>query len=257
VEVRREGAERRRRIAVVVPTLGRSPLLAACLAALERQGSTLLEIEILLVAQGGAAVPQGSWRVLAVPRNLGFAAATNLGFAAAWEAGAPELVATVNDDVIVDAGWARHLATALDATPRAAAAQGVNLLLETPPPEEGGPSSGERPTVTDGCGLAWNRWWQAVQVGRGEPPPPPDSPPREVFGVSATAALYRSTLLAPTAGEPTSGGPFDPGLGSYYEDVELACAGFPRRFAHRWRHARYPLAVDLRQSLAGARSPLG
>ena len=39
----------------------------------------------------------------------------------------------------------------------------------------------------------------ALQVGHGEPAPPPDSAPREVFGVSATAAVYRRTALEAVA----------------------------------------------------------
>jgi GT2 family glycosyltransferase len=46
------------------------------------------------------------------------------------------------------------------------------------------------------------------------------APPREVFGVSATAALFRRAALA-AAALPT-GEVFDSRLGSYYEDVDLA-----------------------------------
>ena len=28
------------------------------------------------------------------------------------------------------------------------------------------------PACADGCGIAWNRWWQAVQIGHGQPAPP-------------------------------------------------------------------------------------
>ena len=66
----------------------------------------------------------------------------------------------MNDDAIVEPGWAAALIAALEADPRAAAAQGVNLVLD--PPE-----------LADGCGIAWNRWWQAVQIGHGKPAPGP------------------------------------------------------------------------------------
>ncbi len=191
-------------LTAVVPTLGRSPLLLPCLEALRKDGGAGLELLVVDQGESPAELPPGlADRVLRPGRNLGFAAGTNLGIAEA----AGELIATVNDDVLVEPGWLSRLAPALAADPRAAAAQGVNLLLDDP----------ER---ADGCGLAWNRWWQAVQVGHGEPAPPgPDGKPREVFGVSATAALFRREALLAVS---QSGQAFDPRLVSYYEDVELA-----------------------------------
>lgn len=215
------------RVSAVVPTLGRSPWLVECLEALRRDGGEALAI--LVVDQGEKAVelPAGlADRVLCPGRNLGFAGGTNLGIAAALADGS-ELVATVNDDVLVEPGWTAALVRALEADPRAAAAQGVNLLLDTP-------------DRADGCGIAWNRWWQAVQVGHGEPAPPGDSGAREIFGVSATAALFRSEFLRVVS---PNGEAFDPRLISYYEDVELAGrlrgAGFRALLvpAARARHA--------------------
>ncbi len=253
-------------VTVVVPTLGRSPWLGACLSALRRQGGAE-DLEILVIDQGPrpAALPEGlADRVLRPERNLGFTGGTNLGIAAARGA----LVATVNDDAIVAPGWLAALTAALRADPGAAAAQGINLRLAAPgiapadrarrdpedtgirPPAgtagaridgggpEGRPPAREAEPRIDGCGLGWNSWWQAIQLGHDAPAPPvpqasaaeaAGGPPevREVFGVSATAALYRrSALQAAAAG----GAAFDPRLVSYYEDAELAgrlrAAGF-------------------------------
>ncbi|HXO20522.1 MAG TPA: glycosyltransferase [Thermoanaerobaculia bacterium] len=215
------------KISAVVPTLGASPLLAGCLEALRGQASAEIEMEIVVVDQGACPLALSAGvadRVLRLERNLGFAGGTNVGL----RLSTGELVATVNDDLLVEPGWARELAAALAAHPGAAAAQGVNLLLE-------------RPALADGCGLAWNRSWQAVQVGHGLPAPPADGPAREVFGVSATAALFRRAALDAVA--LPGGGAFDERLGSYYEDVDLACrlraAGFTALSvpAARARHA--------------------
>jgi GT2 family glycosyltransferase len=196
------------RASAIVPTLGRSPLLVPALEALRREGA-----EIVVVDQGEtpAAIPAGlADRVLRPGRNLGFAAGTNLGIAAA----AGEWIATVNDDAIVEPGWLGALVAVLAADPRAAAAQGINLLLDDP-------------GTADGCGIAWNRGGQAVQIGHGKPAPAASSGVREVFGVSATAAVYRREALRAVA---AGGQPFDAGLVSYYEDVDLAvrlrAAGF-------------------------------
>lgn len=215
------------RVSAVVPTLGRSPLLVPCLEALRRDGGATLEILVVDQAETPVELPGGlADRVLRPGRNLGFAGGTNLGIGNAM-AGGTDLVATVNDDVLVEPGWTAALSRALEADPRAAAAQGANLILDTP-------------VLADGCGIAWNRWWQAVQVGHGAPAPPAVSAGREIFGVSATAALFRCEALRSVA---ANGEVFDPRLISYYEDVELAgrlrAAGFRALFvpAARARHA--------------------
>jgi N-acetylglucosaminyl-diphospho-decaprenol L-rhamnosyltransferase len=246
-------------VTAVVPTVGRSPCLAACLQALRRQeGVRSLEIVVVDQSPSPLALPPGlADRVLRPERNLGFAGGTNLGLAAARGV----LLATVNDDAVVGPGWLAALAAALRDDPRAAAAQGVNLLVDDLDPEPsgdeggkggGGLAPGKRPGTVrseriDGCGLGWNRWWQAIQLGHGEPAPPPPAAGEpaaavEVFGVSATAALFRRTALEEVALGP-GGQVFDPRLVSYYEDAELAgrlrAAGFGALLvpAARARHA--------------------
>jgi GT2 family glycosyltransferase len=203
----------------VVPTLGRSPLLVPCLEALRHEGA---EIVVVDQAELPTEIPPGlADRVLRPGRNLGFAAGTNAGIAVA----AGEWIATVNDDAIVEPGWAGALVAALEADGGAAAAQGVNLVLD-------------HPEIADGCGIAWNRWWQAVQIGHGKPAPGADSGVREVFGVSATAAVYRRAALRAVAPGGSGGDIFDSRLGSYYEDVDLA----GRLRAAGWRALLVPAA---------------
>ena len=179
------------RVTAVVPTLGRSPWLAPCLEALRQDAGPS---EIVVVDQGEQPLdlPLAD-KVIRPGRNLGFAGGTNLGIAESSR----EYVATVNDDALVEPGWTARLVEALDRNPRAAAAQGINLRPDG---------------LVDGCGIEWNRWGQAVQAGHGGPPP--EGEPREVWGMSATAAIYRRAALGET--------PFDPRLISYYEDVDLA-----------------------------------
>jgi GT2 family glycosyltransferase len=191
-------------VTAVVPTVGRSPLLLECLAALRQEGGAALRI--VLVEQGEA--PLELPAALAVDRlhtvdRLGFARAANLGI----DAASTPLVALVNDDAVPRPPWLAPLQEALDRDPAAASAQGVNLASLDPP-------------RLDGCGLGWNERWQAVQILHGRPASDAPIAPREVFGVSATAALYRRAALHDVAGPE---GAFDPRLGSYYEDVDLAC----------------------------------
>lgn len=202
-------------VTAVVPTLGCSPCLERCLAAL---GGRAQGVERVVVAQGDSQanrlVASGlAERVLSCPERLGFSAATNRGIAGSQ----CEFIATVNDDAVVEPGWLDALRAASASPPGAppvGAAQGVNLQMASP-------------GLVDGCGLAWNHRWEAVQLGHGEAPPPRSAPAREVFGVSATAALYRRSALLAVAGRH---GIFDERLDSFYEDVDLAgrlrAAGF-------------------------------
>ena len=215
-----------RRLSAVVPTLGASPHLERCLAALRADAGEA--VEIVLVAQEGSAAPLRPRlgglvdRWVALDDNLGFAGGTDRGIAVA----AAPWIATVNDDAVIEPGWSRRLLDALEADPRAAAAQGVNVRLAAP--EE-----------VDGCGLAWNRWWQAVQLGHGEAAPAAGGGAAEVFGVSATAAIYRRRALAEAA--LPGGAIFDPRLGSWYEDADLA----NRLRGAGWRALSVPAARAL------------
>ena len=211
------------RLTAVVPTLGTSPLLEPCLEALREDGGD--ELSIVVVYQGTGDPPAAARiadQVVLAPRPRGFAPAVNRGF----EAAETELVAPINDDLLVEAGWSAALTAALDHNPAAASAQGVNLRLDTP-------------ELTDGCGIGWNRWWQAVQLENGAPPPPPTASEAEIFGVSATAAVYRREAL--DAVRLPNGDILDTRLGSYYEDVDLAC----RLRARGWTARLQPAARAL------------
>jgi GT2 family glycosyltransferase len=207
----------------VVPTLGESPWLADCLAALRAQEGAELTVAVVWQGAGPARIPPGlAARIHEPGQNLGFAGAVNLALAA----DPAPLVALVNDDALVAPGWLTALLGAL--APGVGAVQGVNLELA-------------REERVDGWGLAWNRWWQAVQLGHGAPAASAPDEGCDLFGVSATAALYRREALDAALLRP--GEWLDPALFAYYEDVDLACrlraAGFTARLAPaaRARHA--------------------
>jgi GT2 family glycosyltransferase len=194
------------RVVAVVPSLGAPASLAR---ALERLRAELAPVggDLVWIHQGAREPPPLAApreRLLRFERPLGFARAVNAGLAAARDA---ELVAVVNDDLEPAPGWLAPLVAALAADRTLGAVQGVHLRTDDP-------------RRADGCGLAWNRWLQAVQIGHGEPPPSPAAAPFEVFGVSATAALYRRSALDSV--ELPGGAVFDERLDSWYEDVDLA-----------------------------------
>ncbi|MDE2691950.1 MAG: glycosyltransferase [Acidobacteriota bacterium] len=222
-------------LSYVVPTIGVSEHLANCLASIYRDGQDLdAPSELVIVwqapvaadagdAEGSAALRElceriasarpgaidGPPRIVELPRPAGFARAVNDGIAV----GSGDWIALVNDDVVLEAGWARRLLEAAGAASRVAAAQGINLMA-------GGEDDGEAARI-DGAGLAWNRRWQAVQPGRGETVKATE-PVIGVYGVSATAAIYHRGALVDVSGAGSELRPFEERLDSYYEDVELA-----------------------------------
>jgi GT2 family glycosyltransferase len=188
-------------IAAIVPSVGASPWLDEALGALRADGE--LRCPRILVWQGGRPAPAlaAGDRLVHCPTPLGFAAAVNLGLAQTDT----RFVAVVNDDARVAPGWLSTLVAALAADRRLGAVQGVNLAPDG---------------SVDGCGIGWNRWLQAVQLHRGAPPTTLGAEAFPLFGVSATAAVYRRGALAAVTARDAGG--FDTSLGSYYEDVELA-----------------------------------
>jgi GT2 family glycosyltransferase len=205
------------RVAAIVPTVGASPHLERSLDALLSQSGVALTLTLVEQRPARGRVPSAARRLPAAA-GRGFAAAANAGLAATDE----PLVALVNDDAVVAPEWLERLCAALLEAPELAAVQGTHRL--------GIPRGDERAARRlDGVGIAFNRWWQAVQIGRDRPLP--DAPaslqasaPMEVLGVSATAALYRRAALEQA--RPATWGAaafFDEGLESYYEDVDLAC----------------------------------
>ena len=209
----------RSRLTCIVPTAGRSAHLPDCVQALASSPET----QVLLVAEEGVDTgPFGNvddLQILPVPPGTGFARACNRGLHAAET----DFVGLVNDDAVVSSTWCSELISVLREAPDIAAAQGTILQFDNE-------------TRVDGCGIAWNRYWQAIQIDR-DGTPDFTAPPKEVFGVSGTAAVFRRSALEDVA---LPGGEyFEPLLGTYYEDVELAC----RIRSHGYRTIHSPATV--------------
>jgi GT2 family glycosyltransferase len=142
--------------------------------------------------------------VLALPSNMGFAAAVNRGISAT----AGEYVALLNNDVELDPDWLGEVVAALDEHPDAASATPKLLSYH------------DR-DVLDGAGddLSWSgvctrRGYRRPDVGQYEAP-------EEVFSACGGAALYRRSALERI-------GLFDEDFFAYLEDVDW---GFRARLA--------------------------
>jgi GT2 family glycosyltransferase len=224
------------RVLAVVPTLGESDLLGACLESIATQDPPC---ESLVLWQGpGSRIGSmhaevlGSARIVRLAENRGFAGGVNAALRET-DAALVDYVAVLNDDVVLGAGWLTRLVQVLDEDERLGSVQGVNLVLprDSGPPHTGnaGNAGGTR---IDGVGLAWNRWWQAVQLLHQRPAAAAPTEAREVYGVAATAAVYRRAALERSA--QASGAVLDETLFAYYEDVDLA---------GRLRHEGYSAAM--------------
>ncbi len=161
--------------------------------------------EMALVDDGSAddgaslfleAFPEAS--VASHPTAGGFSAAANAGIALT---DAP-FILLLNQDATLPPDWLARCGAFLALHPKAAAVSG--LLVR---------SDG----AVDSAGhLLWNDWVCTERHGGRAPPALPL--PEEVFGLSATATVYRRQALLEAAVE---GEVFDTSFGSYLEDVDL------------------------------------
>lgn len=192
----------RHRVTVVVPTLG-NPLLAACVASLERQ--TFGSMEIVVVDNSGkneaARILPGARgvRLLSSPVNLGFGGAINLAFSR-YPA---EFLATLNDDAEAAPDWLAALVAALDAAPDAGMAASLVAFADR--------------DLVDSAGLCLARDGSSKQRGHGRPLLRWNLP-GEALCPSGSAAIYRQAMLEQT-------GLFEESFFLYCEDTDLGLRG--------------------------------
>jgi GT2 family glycosyltransferase len=145
--------------------------------------------------------------------SRGFCVAANVGLRAAGG----DIVEMLNDDTVVEAGWAAA-ALACFADPRVAAVS--PLVLN---------DSGQR---IDSAGQRYYLGGVARKRGHGQPLVPRYLQPCRVFGACASSAFYRRAAVLAVGGFPES-------FGAYFDDVDLAFrlnrAGHHIRFEPRSR----------------------
>ena len=189
------------RISVVIPNWNGREWLDLVLPSLERQ--RFRDFEAIVVdngsTDGSAAHVRERWpwvQVLALERNVGFAAGVNRGI----EPSRGEYVALVNNDMELHEDFLGALVAELDSNPGAASATAKMLTL------------GVR-DVIDGTGDVL-RWSGVVMPrGRGERDAGQYDAPAEVFSACGGAALYRRSAFDEV-------GPFDEAFFAQMEDVD-------------------------------------
>jgi GT2 family glycosyltransferase len=196
--------------AVVVTFSAPAEMLDRCVASL--RASTDIDL-VIVVDTGGRAEPSDPGVMLLRVPNRGYGAAANVGFDAAWEAGA-DMMALVNDDVIVSPDWIPPLAVELTRVSPTGPVGAVQPMLLAPDLEHVN-SLGVR-IGNDGAG---------IDIGLGdEPPAQPVVADLELF--TGGAVLFSSDFLEATEG-------FDERYFLYYEDVDLARRGSELGWTYR------------------------
>jgi GT2 family glycosyltransferase len=213
-----------RQVAVVIPSWNSADLLPDCLGSLAEQG---VELETVVVDNGSGDgsldyLREQGVRHLALPRNLGFAAAVNRGVA---ETEAPAVL-VLNADAVLEPGAVARLLETLEAEPGLGGVQPRILQLE-----QGGSRDVDAARLYS-AGQALTRDGRGLELGAGEEQRDLYLQPREVFGVCGAACLLRRQLLDELGG-------YDEHYFSFYEDVDLNVRG---RIAG-WRFAYDPEAV--------------
>jgi|DewCreStandDraft_1066081.scaffolds.fasta_scaffold00108_99 GT2 family glycosyltransferase len=155
-------------------------------------------------------------RLIANPRNLGFAPALNQ----AIRASTTRYIAALNNDAIPYPDWLCRLVEVAEQDSHIGSCAS-RMVFDS------------HPHLIQSAGIAMNCAGIAWDRHVGEPDrTAPDAPPEEVFGASGGAALYRRAMLDEI-------GLFDERFGSYLEDVDLA---WRARLAG-WRCLYVPAAV--------------
>jgi len=195
------------RLSVCIVTHQSRPHLEACLRAIDRQTIAPREVVVVDNASDDGTLDlvrdRGDVDVVALPRNVGFAAANNL----AVRLTTAPLVGLVNPDVELEPDWTAEMIAAADRHPRATSLASVQVLPGDPP-------------RFDGAGDAYHASGIAWRQGHRTPvrPVPRDV---EVFSACGAAAVHRREAFESVGG-------FEESFFCYFEDLDL---GFRQRLA--------------------------
>jgi GT2 family glycosyltransferase len=187
---------------VVIPSWNGVHLLPGCLASLERQTYSRLEV---IVADGASTDGTPVWltashpavRLVSLARNRGFAGNVNAGLRAARG----EVLLLLNNDATAAVDWVEQCVAALDRAPSAGSIASRVVYRGSARINSAGDTFG-----LDGL---------PRQRGSGQPDGPRWDTPAAVFGASGGAVAYRRAMLADV-------GLMDESLFMYLEDVDLA-----------------------------------
>jgi GT2 family glycosyltransferase len=198
-------------IAVVIVTFSaEAAMLTACVDSVLAAGGA---DRVIVVDNGTRATVEAPVELIRASRNLGFGGGANLGFRRAAELGAT-MVALLNDDIEVEAGWLEPLQKSLDENPSLGAVQPKLLFAASDPARVNSMGVVVGP---DGAGN---------DIGYGEIDGPRFDDDRQIEAFTGGAVLFRDEFLTNTSG-------FDETYFLYYEDIDLARRGAELGWSYR------------------------
>ena len=195
-------------VSVCIVTYNSAGDIEACLRAVRGQSYPVASIVVVdnastdgtrdvLARCGGDGL-----RIILNGRNNGFAGGQNQAIAASAPS---DYVLVLNPDVSLDPDYVAEIVAVMERNPRIGSATGMLVRAD-------------RPDIMDSAGLMLRPDRNAADLAAGEPAADWTSP-REVFGVSGAAAVYRRAMIE----DVSDGGQFfDEDFFAYKEDVDVA-----------------------------------
>jgi len=187
---------------IIIPNWNGRRFLKTCLGSLAAQSHK--PFEIILVDNGStdATIDFVKKRfprvkIIALAKNVGFAAAVNAGIKKA----SGDYVALLNNDTEADKNWLKNMLDAARRQPEAMFFASKMLDYY------------KRDTI-DSCGDAMTWCGRSYKIGEGEKDGPRYQKEKFIFGACAGAALYRKEFFAEV-------GYFDEDFFAYLEDVDI------------------------------------
>ncbi len=200
-------------IGIVIVTWDGWPMLQQCLQSIQHQ-TVFGRIRVVVVDNGShdgtleGIRTQFPWvKLLPLPSNTGFASPNNLGIATLLEDPNIQYVLTVNNDITLTPTFIEEMVACSQRHPSAGSIQGRLYRAN-------------QQEVLDCVGILIAPDMSAMNRGQSETAKGQYMHEEEIFGPSASAALYTRTALERV--RVRSNEYFDPYYFAYYEDVQLA-----------------------------------
>lgn len=191
-------------VVIVVTHQGSTGVVGRCIDAVRSAGGCDHLVVVDNSGSEGESLPVDAWLRI---DNEGFGAAVNRGVAVARERwGDNQLVAVLNDDTRVSAGWLEPLVAALAADSGLGAVQPKLLMADAVP------------VCVNSVGVELDRTGAGHDIGFEAVDGPEWNESRDLAIFTGGAVLFRPEFLSDTAG-------FDERYFLYYEDVDLALRG--------------------------------
>jgi len=194
-------------VSVCIVTYNSVREIGDCLQAVRRQSFPLASVVVIdnastdgtrdALARFGDEI-----RIILNERNNGFAGGQNQAIAASAPS---DYVLVLNPDVSLNPDYVAEIVAAMERDPRIGSATGMLVRAD-------------RPEIMDSAGLTLRPDRNAVDLAAGEPVADWTSP-REIFGVSGAAAMYRRAMIEDVS---DNGQFFDEDFFAYKEDVDVA-----------------------------------